>query len=63
MKEIDIIELLKLSRKLEDDKDYEIYDIIEKGIFHERKMYPLEVYLYGFDDSVLGDSFIDNYYE
>ncbi|MEA5425811.1 hypothetical protein [Arcicella lustrica] len=58
-----IIEELIVARKLEEESDYDLYLEINDQIHVERKIYPLEVYLYGFDDSVLGDSFIFNYYE
>jgi len=58
-----IIEELIVARKLEEESDYDLYLEINDQIHVERKMYPLEVYLYGFDDSVLGESFIFNYHE
>lgn len=58
-----IIEELIVARKLEKESDYDLYLEINDQIHVEAKMYPLEVYLYGFDDSVSGESFIDNYCE
>ncbi len=58
-----IIEELIVARKLEEESDYDLYLEINDQIHVEAKMYPLEVYLYGFDDRALGESIVDNYCE
>lgn len=61
--EEEIISKLILSRKLENDDDYDIFEELENQIHHEKKVYQLAVYFYGFDDAVFGDSPIFNYIE
>lgn len=59
----EIIEKIISSRALRGEDSYVIYDFLQDEIFHQRKMHPIHVYLYGYDDESNDDSSIWNFSE
>ncbi len=57
--EQEIINKFLTARLLNTEEDYDFFlEIMDKKLFTDGFIYPLNVYLHGFDDATFGDSFI-----